>query len=283
MSATGLIVIKRRIKSIKNTRKITKALGLVATSKLKKTRQKLSANNYYFKECEEVYNEVLKSYEDESIYTVKNNSSKKLYIVLTSDMGLCGSFNGSIVNYVIDEIGNNREDSLVLVVGARGKTLFNRYKVDTVAEYVDVGDVPTVKESSAIYNHAFDLYRKGEVSEVHIVYTEFISQLKKQVRMEKILPINMENFTHSNGTLEFNTNSETLTENVIDLYLNGKVLNSMLHSKVCEQSYRMEAMDGATRNSDTLLDELNLKYNRIRQSAITQELSEIVGGAQAQE
>lgn len=283
MSATGLIVIKRRIKSIKNTRKITKALGLVATSKLKKTRQKLSANNYYFKECEEVYNEVLKSYEDESIYTVKNNSSKKLYIVLTSDMGLCGSFNGSIVNYVIDEIENDIENSLVLVVGARGKTLFNRYKIDTVAEYVDVGDVPTVKESSAIYNHAFDLYRKGEVSEVHIVYTEFISQLKKQVRIEKILPINMEDFDRSNGALEFNTNSETLTENVIDLYLNGKVLNSMLHSKVCEQSYRMEAMDGATRNSDTLLDELNLKYNRIRQSAITQELSEIVGGAQAQE
>jgi len=114
MSATGLIVIKRRIKSIKNTRKITKALGLVATSKLKKTRQRLSANNYYFKECEEVYNEVLKSYEDESIYTVKNNSSKKLYIVLTSDMGLCGSFNGSIVNYVIDEIENDIENSLVL-------------------------------------------------------------------------------------------------------------------------------------------------------------------------
>ncbi|WP_461615363.1 ATP synthase F1 subunit gamma [Clostridium sp. Marseille-QA1073] len=283
MSATGLIVIKRRIKSIKNTRKITKALGLVATSKLKKARQRLSANNYYFKECEEVYNEVLKSYEDENIYTVKNNSSKKLYIVLTSDMGLCGSFNGSIVNYVIDEIENDIENSLVLVVGARGKTLFNRYKIDTVAEYVDVGDIPTVKESSAIYNHAFDLYRKGEVSEVHIVYTEFISQLKKHVKMEKILPINMEDFDHSNETLEFNTNSETLTENVINLYLNGKVLNSMLHSKVCEQSYRMEAMDGATRNSDTLLDELNLKYNRIRQSAITQELSEIVGGAQAQE
>lgn len=284
MGATGLIEIKRRIKSIQNTKKITKALGLVATSKLRKTREKLRFNNLYFEECKEVYNDVLMSYDGENIYTKGNKSPKKLYIVFTSDMGLCGAFNGTIVNYVAENvIKDDKENNLVLVVGGRGRNLLKRYKIETVAEYVDVEDLPTGKEASTIYKTAYELYRKGEVSEVYIVYTKFISQLKKQVELEQLLPIKKENLEERDSYLELSNNSEELIDNVINLYFNSKVLNSMYHSKCCEQSSRMEAMEGATKNSDDLLDKLNLMYNRIRQSAITQELSEIVGGAEAQE
>lgn len=282
MGAAGLVEIKRRIKSINNTKKITKALGLVSTSKLRKVREKLSSNNEYFKQCEDIFVEVVNSYDEENIYTKSNKSSKKLYIVLTSDMGLCGSFNNAMISEVSEVTKGERENTLILMVGEKGRSYAKRYRLETMAEYVEVGDLPTSKEASTVYNDAFEMYRKGEVSEVNIVYTKFISQLKKQVQVEKLLPIDKSEFSHIESKLEFENGAETLFENTVNLYFNSKILNSMLHSKCSEQSFRMDAMDGATRNSDDLLAKLNLKYNRIRQSAITQEISEIVGGAEAQ-
>ncbi|GAA0116848.1 ATP synthase F1 subunit gamma [Clostridium senegalense] len=282
MGAAGLVEIKRRIKSINNTKKITKALGLVSTSKLRKVREKLSSNNDYFKQCEDVFAEVVNSYEEENIYTKSNKSSKKLYIVLTSDMGLCGSFNSSMISHVAEITRNDRENALILMVGEKGRSFAKRYKLETMAEYVEVGDLPTTKEASTVYNDAFEMFRKGEVSEVNIVYAKFISQLKKQIEVEQLLPIDKSKFSNIESKAEFENESDILFDNVVNLYFTSKILNSMIHAKCSEQSYRMEAMEGATKNSDDLLEKLNLKYNRIRQSAITQEISEIVGGAEAQ-
>ncbi|NEU06097.1 ATP synthase F1 subunit gamma [Clostridium senegalense] len=282
MGAAGLVEIKRRIKSINNTKKITKALGLVSTSKLRKVREKLSSNNDYFKQCEDVFAEVINSYEEENIYTKSNKSSKKLYIVLTSDMGLCGSFNSSMISHVAEITRNDRENALILMVGEKGRSFARRYKLETMAEYIEVGDLPTTKEASTVYNDAFEMFRKGEVSEVNIVYAKFISQLKKQIEVEQLLPIDKSKFSNIESKAEFENGSDILFDNVVNLYFTSKILNSMIHAKCSEQSYRMEAMEGATKNSDDLLEKLNLKYNRIRQSAITQEISEIVGGAEAQ-
>ncbi|GAA0125871.1 ATP synthase F1 subunit gamma [Clostridium sp. CTA-19] len=282
MGAAGLVEIKRRIKSINNTKKITKALGLVSTSKLRKVREKLSSNNDYFKQCEDVFAEVVNSYEEENIYTKSNKSSKKLYIVLTSDMGLCGSFNSSMISHVAEITRNDRENALILMVGEKGRSFARRYKLETMAEYIEVGDLPTTKEASTVYNDAFEMFRKGEVSEVNIVYAKFISQLKKQIEVEQLLPIDKSKFSNIESKAEFENGSDILFDNVVNLYFTSKILNSMIHAKCSEQSYRMEAMEGATKNSDDLLEKLNLKYNRIRQSAITQEISEIVGGAEAQ-
>ncbi|MGG7165233.1 ATP synthase F1 subunit gamma [Clostridium ihumii] len=282
MGAAGLVEIKRRIKSINNTKKITKALGLVSTSKLRRVREKLSSNTGYFNQCEEIFAEVMRSYDEETIYTTKNQSSKKLYIVLTSDMGLCGSFNTSIMAELSEIVKGDRENSIILMVGEKGKSLANRYKLETTAEYIEVGDIPTSIEAATIYNDAFEAYRKGEVAEVHIVYTKFISQIRKEFRKEQLLPINREEFKEIDSKLQFEGESQELVDSITNLYFNSKILNCMIHSKCSEQSTRMEAMEGATRNSDDLLDKLNLKYNRARQSAITQEISEIVGGAEAQ-
>ena len=224
----------------------------------------------------------MKSYDEETIYTTKNQSSKKLYIVLTSDMGLCGSFNTSIMAELSEIVKGDRENSIILMVGEKGKSLANRYKLETTAEYVEVGDIPTSTEAATIYNDAFEAYRKGEVAEVHIVYTKFRSQIRKEFRIEQVLPVNREEFKEIDSKLQFEGESQELVDSITNLYFNSKILNCMIHSKCSEQSTRMEAMEGATRNSDDLLDKLNLKYNRARQSAITQEISEIVGGAEAQ-
>ncbi|MBZ9606402.1 ATP synthase F1 subunit gamma [Clostridium estertheticum] len=283
MAGMGLIAIKRRIKSITNTTKITRAMGLVATSKYKKIRNKVDVNNNYLYRLEEIVKQVKDNYEDDSIYTRGNNNSKKLYVVLTSDTGLCGGFNWSVVNGLTNSIKSNKEDYNVIIVGQKGRALLKKINIETVAEYVEILDVPTQKEASTISNRALGMYSSGDVGEVYIVYKKLISALKNEVIIEKLLPLSSDD--EENGSKEY-VDIEAIDENAIyeitSLFLSGKMLNSMLHSKASEHRARMESMGSATNNANDILDKLNLSYNRIRQSAITQEISEIVGGAEAQ-
>ena len=283
MAGTGLIAIKRRIKSITNTKKITKAMGLVATSKYKKSRERVDNNNNYLDKLEETIKQFKDNYEDESIYIRGNKSNKKMYIVLTSDTGLCGGFNWSVANELIARLKSNKEDYEVIVVGKKGRIIFKKLNIETVAEYVEVADVPSQKEATTIINHALSMYSSGEVGEINIVYKKLISAVKNEVRIEKVLPLNFDDEKNrSKEYVEIEAIDEKGMYDIISLFLSGKMLNSMLHSKASEHRARMESMGSATNNANDLLEKLSLKYNRIRQSAITQEISEIVGGAEAQ-
>lgn len=281
MAGAGLIQIKRRIKSVSNTRKITKAMGLVATSKLRKTRKQLSFNKEYFNSLKDITESLINSIEedDNSIYFKANNNGPKLYVLMTSDTGLCGGFNGNVVNYFIAE-SSNSEDAEVMVIGQKGLTYLKRHHHSTVAEYVDIPDIPTIKEAKIIYEHASKLYKEGNVSEVNIIYSEFISPVKQDIKKLKLLPMDKVETKKSEFIAE--PNITEVLEGTLDIYFKSAILNCMLNSKASEQSARMSAMDGATNNANDLLDALNTKYNRIRQTAITQEISEIVGGAEAQ-
>lgn len=281
MAGAGLIQIKRRIKSITNTKKITKAMGLVATSKLRKTRKQLSFNDKYFNSLKDLTESLISSIEedDNSIYFKANNQGPALYILIASDTGLCGGFNGNIVNYFMTQ-SVNAENAEVMVVGQKGLSYLKRYNQSTLAEYVDIPDVPTVKEAKIIYEHAIRLYKEGSISEINVIYAEFISPVKQNMKKAKLLPMNKIEGKKANIIAE--PNIEEVVEGTLDIYLKSYILNCMLNSKASEQSARMTAMDGATNNASDLLDALNTKYNRIRQTAITQEISEIVGGAEAQ-
>lgn len=276
----GLIAIRRRIKSITNTRKITKAMGLVATAKLRKTRSLLDINCDYYNSFEETIKLIVQNVEDYNIYTHGNKSNKKLIIVFTSDSGLCGGFNSNAVSESIKQASENKDNSLIMVVGQKGRAYFNKLKYDTAAEYVGISDLPSLKEARIIAEHALRLYRSGEVGEVAVVYTKFHSAVKQDVLTKKLLPIEYNTVNDSSIILEPEVN--TLLEDLSDTYVQQCILNFMLHSKASEQGARMSAMDGATKNANDLLEKLQLKYNRVRQSIITQEISEIVGGAGAQ-
>jgi len=283
MAGTGLIAIKRRIKSITNTRKITSAMGLVATSKYKKIREKAETNNIYIYKLEDTIKQVKGNYEEDSIYIKGNGSSKKLYIVLTSDTGLCGGFNWSVVNELLYRLKSNKEEYDVIVVGQKGRAIFKKINIETVAEYVEVSDIPAEKDADDVINHALRMYNSEEIGEVHIVYKKLISALKNEVKIEKLLPLNfLDEENYSKEYVDIEAIDEKAMYDITSLFLNGKMLNSMLHSKASEHRARMESMGAATNNANDMLDKLNLKYNRIRQSAITQEISEIVGGAEAQ-
>lgn len=280
MGAAGLIEIKRRMKSVESTRKITKAMGLVATSKLRKARKELIANEQYNNLCKEVISEVVSSMPEDfdSIY-YKSFDGDKLYIVLTSDTGLCAGYNNTVAIY-LNNLVQKSGGAKVVVVGSKGISYLSRYKISTYAEYVDLPDMPATKDINRIYNDAIYLYVKGDVSEVNIVYTEFISPVKQEVKSVKILPI--EKKASREGQYIIEPNEEAVFKNAIDMYLKSQLKTCMLSAKASEHSARMTAMDGATENANDILQSLNIKFNRIRQGIITQEISEIVGGAEAQ-
>lgn len=280
MGAAGLIEIKRRMKSVESTRKITKAMGLVATSKLRKARKELIANEQYNNLCKEVISEVVSSMPEDfdSIY-YKSFDGDKLYIVLTSDTGLCAGYNNTVAIY-LNNLVQKSGGAKVVVVGSKGISYLSRYKISTYAEYVDLPDMPATKDINRIYNDAIYLYEKGDVSEVNIVYTEFTSPVKQEVKSVKILPI--EKKASREGQYIIEPNEEAVFKNAIDMYLKSQLKTCMLSAKASEHSARMTAMDGATENANDILQSLNIKFNRIRQGIITQEISEIVGGAEAQ-
>lgn len=285
MAGAGLIAIKRRIKSINNTKKITKAVGLVATSKLRKARQSLETNNMYYSYLENIINDIVRDSElQDNIYIKGNHSKKNIFIALMSDTGLCGGFNGNVVAKTVQNISGDKENSLLVIVGQKGRTYFKKMGYESIAEYVEIPDIPTIKEVKTIIDKTFRLYEEGQAGEVKIVYTEFVSSVKQEVKIKRLLPIQYEPISSnkSNTYIEYEPKGKKFLENILNMYLKQTLLNLMLNSKASEQGARMAAMDGATRNANDLLDKLNLKYNRIRQSMITQEISEIVGGAEAQ-
>ena len=281
MGAAGLIEIKRRLKSVESTRKITKAMGLVATSKLRKVRNELANNEKYNELCKDIVDVVVSNLPEgyESIYCTERKGDK-LYIVLTSDTGLCGGYNNNVIAYLKEVLDNESGTEKIVLVGSKGLSYMSKYSLNTFNEYVSIPDIPTISEINKIYKEAIYLYKQGEVSEVNIVYTKFISPMKQEPILIKMLPFEVNSSKKEDYLIE--PDFEEVLNNSIDTYLKSQLQNCMLHAKASEQSSRMTAMDGATENASDIINNLNIKYNRIRQSVITQEISEIVGGAEAQ-
>ena len=281
MGAAGLIEIKRRLKSVESTRKITKAMGLVATSKLRKVRNELANNEKHNELCKDIVDVVVSNLPEgyESIYCTERKGDK-LYIVLTSDTGLCGGYNNNVIAYLKEVLDNESGTEKIVLVGSKGLSYMSKYGLSTFNQYVSIPDIPTIEKKNKIYNEAKYLYKQGDITEVNIVYTKFISPMKQEPILIKMLPFETDSSKKEDYLIE--PNFEEVLNNSIDTYLKSQLQNCMLHAKASEQSARMTAMDGATENASDIINNLNIKYNRIRQSVITQEISEIVGGAEAQ-
>lgn len=282
MGTAGLIKIKRRLKSVESTRKITKAMGLVATSKLRKVRKDIDANEYYYNAIENIAENMMSAMNNGESVFLKNNcdeSASDLYIILTSDTGLCGGFNNNVVSYLNSFVAN-KDNVKVVVVGSKGLPYVKKTKMEVVSTLTDIPDVPTVKEIKQLYESVFYMYKSKEVKSVSIVYTEFISHIKQEVKIEKVLPMEKKNIYK--GEILIEPSIEYTFNNSMDMYIMAKIRKMMLHSKASEYSTRVVSMDGATQNANDIIQGLKIQYNRIRQSIITQEISEIIGGAEAQ-
>lgn len=303
MAGAGLIDLKRRIKSVTNTRKITKAMGLVATSRLRKLRNALKYDEEYFDNIVSIKDTIVsKSNIKDNMYFKSNGCDKKLFIMLSSDAGLCGGYNSAIAAKMY-EVYNKENSPFVMVIGQKGIGYLKKYGITPSSEYVQMADLPTSKEAKIIYNHALRLFREGSVSEVSVVYTDFISSMRQEVKVQRILPIQHnedeeisdldEEISYlddedndsikddsDNYIIEFDEKESLIS--ILNLYSIAYVHRMILKAKCSEYSSRMAAMDTASQNANDILDKLNTKYNRIRQSIITQEITEIVSGAEAQ-
>lgn len=278
--------IKRRIKSVKSTQQITKAMYLVASSKLTRARNRLTDTRPFFKETKDVIASIVQGSKGikhpflESRKEVKN----KAVILITGDRGLCGGYNSN-VSKLAATVADGKENVKAITVGIKGRDFLKRKKFDIVDSYAGISEKPQYSHALEIGRLALDLYKSGEVDEVYLVYTEFISTITSEPKLMKLLPLDENDFKLDDSSLGnsaitiYEPNEEAVLDYVIPKYVNTVIFGAMVESAVCELGARMTAMDSATENAAEMIDTLNLLYNRARQGAITQEITEIVGGS----
>ncbi|KMT22779.1 ATP synthase F1 subunit gamma [Clostridium cylindrosporum] len=279
MAGAGLLDLKRRIKSVTSTRKITKAMGLVATAKFRKIRERAEGTTPYFEKFESAVKGIALSSEvASSKYFNAVEGKKDIYIVIGSDSGLCGGYNTNIFSETVRAV-EGKNVSLI-TVGQKARTFFSLRNFDTMAEYVELGPTPSYKDCVEIIRPAIKAFEQGEASNVYVVYTKFHSPVKQTVEFLKVLPMEKEEGAKGSEAI-FEPSAAEIFDYIVPKYINTTMFYAVVNAIASEYSSRMSAMDNATKNADELIDKLKLQFNRARQSSITQEITEIVGGAEA--
>lgn len=286
----NLQALRRKIGSVKSTQKITKAMKLVAASKLRRAQQRILAFRPYGQELRRVLAN-LSGRVNQSVHPLFQKRPVKIIqvTVVTSDRGLCGAFNMNVIRkatQVIQKCEETGAKVIVGVVGRKGNEYFRRRHWPIRDPNVNVFDRLTYEHALEVGWAAVEAFTEGVFDEGYIVYNEFKNVVQQQVVVEKVFPIEpMEEFgeaeTPSGGGYLYEPDQEDLLESLLPKYAQGQVYRVLLESSAAEQSARMAAMDGATRNAGELIKQLSLKYNRSRQETITKELMDIVGGAEA--
>lgn len=281
--------IKRRIKSVNSTQQITKAMNLVASSKLNRAKSRFNDTKPFFEATKRVIANVVKGSKGVSSVFMqeRNESGKTLVIVIAGDRGLCGGYNANVCKAAL-EIMAEKKSSVVITAGNKARDFFRHKNIEVAQCYRDISEKPDYIDAYIIGNKAIDMYEKGEVDEVYFVYTEFITTLTNEPGSIKLLPLDPGDFEgseepHSSTLTIYEPDEEAVLNYVIPKYVNTVIYGGMVESAVCELSSRMTAMDSATENAVEMIDSLNLIYNRARRGAITQEITEIVGGSNALE
>ncbi len=291
--ANNMREIKLRIKSINQMRQITKAMKLISASKLKKARAQLEETIPYFNKVRETIADILAHSGDvESRYfNLRNEKSgkRKAYIVITGDKGLAGGYNSNIKKLAEQAIGDDKENAVLLVAGNSGRSYFIRKQYNVHTEFDYVVQNPTVFRAREIGDIILNLYNKQEVDEVYIVFTQMMSAITLEPKLLKLLPLEIGALRMDvkaeevkiDEQIKYEPSPSVVLDVLIQKYIKGIMYGAFVEAFTSEQNARMTAMDNATKNADEMLQKLNLYYNRARQAAITQEISEIVGGASA--
>lgn len=279
--AVGKLAIKARIRSVDSTMKITKAMQLVATSKLKKQKQFMEENKEYAQYLKETMTHILSSIDQNDHPYVTSCENKKAYtIVFTSDMGLCGGYNTNMYRLIQQVI---QPEDLVVMIGSRGSAWAANKDLHIASTHINLGD-DCYHELSKIAQDALTLYREKEISEIRILYTKFENSVTFTPVMDVLLPIKKEEKQEKEHveTL-FEPAGDQILDEIVPMYVRSLLYSYYLETKTSEQASRRMAMENATDNADELKQTLELQFNQARQAAITQEITEIVGGVNALE
>ncbi|MCL6612904.1 MAG: F0F1 ATP synthase subunit gamma [Peptococcaceae bacterium] len=281
--------LRRRIKSIKSTQQITKAMKAVSAAKMRRAQDSVIAARPYAKRLVGVLGRVAAVASGVRHPLLEVREPKKvLYVVITADRGLCGGFNANIIRKTVAEIRGLPDVSLVCV-GRKARDYFRRRGYNIVQQYVGLGETVRASQASEIARFIMDRYSQGEFDAVYLVYSEFVNVLVQRPVAVKLLPAEPpkgeEGDKKAAGRVDyiFEPSAEEVLGALLPKYVTNTVFQGMLESKAGEHSARMTAMDNATKNASEMIDRLTLSMNKARQAAITKEISEIVGGAAALE
>jgi len=287
--------IKLRIKGVKQTRQMTKAMELISAVKLKKARQQLELTLPFFEKVRSTMADiVMHSGEIDSIYFDKrpNKKHKKGYIVITSDKGLAGGYNHDVIK-LTESLITNEDNYELYVVGHIGRIHFEKNKYRLREDFDYSAQNPDVYRARELMEYFIKKFVKQELDEVYIIYTLMESAIKREPKLLKLLPLerdellkdlnidlNENNRNSVSERLIYEPSEKAVFDVLVPKYVKGIIYGALVESFTCEYSERMTAMDNATANADEMLEKFYLYYNRARQASITQEISEIVGGAQ---
>ena len=284
--------ILTRIRSVQNTQKITKAMQMVSTSKMRKTQERMRQARPYADKIRLVMNHLAQTHSDHNIPMLRsNNDSKRVgFIVITSDKGLCGGLNANILKAFFNKVQECNQQGLeseIVCLGNKGLAACNRVGLNVIASAVGMGDTPKLAALLGPLTEIFQRYAKGQLDAIYLVYAGFINTMRQEPRLETLLPIGQGVLDEVSESKEYGweyiyePSPQQVLEYLIRRYLESVVYQALSENMAAEQAARMVAMKAATDNASNAIKELRLVYNKSRQAAITTELSEIVAGAAA--
>jgi len=280
----GVRDIRRRIRSVANMQQLTKAMKMVATAKLRKAKEKVIVSRPYSRQIQDVLARLVQTRTGASHPLLEKRPVKRIgYILVTSDRGLCGGFNANLIRTIKEILEVERDAGVGLVtVGRKGNDYFLRRNYQILAQFTGLGDNSDYNQASKIAEKVIELYTSGEVDEVYLVYSKFISIISQEPTVMKLLPIEPSS-EKAGGQYIFEPSPQQMMEKLLPSYIKSQIFSALLESKTSEMGAKMTAMDSATENAKEMIGKLTLAMNRARQAAITKEISEIVGGAAALE
>ncbi|QHT48155.1 F0F1 ATP synthase subunit gamma [Bacillus sp. SB49] len=281
--------IKGRITSTKKTKQITKAMEMVSASKLNRAEQNAKKFVPYSEKIQDVVASIANGGGDASHPMLEARDVKKTgYLVITSDRGLAGAFNSSILRKVYNQIRDHHtsaEEYTLITMGRIGRDFFRKRNMPVDMDITGISDQPEFADIKDIASDTIQLYTDERIDQLYIYYNHYVSAITQEVTEKKILPLTdlSQSGKGSRSSYEYEPNQEEILEVLLPQYAESLIYGALLDSKASEHAARMTAMKSATDNADDLIGDLTLSYNRARQAAITQEITEIVGGAAALE
>ncbi len=283
MASGNMKDIKRRIKSVQSTMQITKAMELVASSKMRRAKERALAARPYFNTMYETITRLAGATRDnDSIYTRRREVKNSLYIVIAGDRGLAGGYNANLFKLAAAEMeGKNAQ---VVTIGKKAQEHYAKRAWPVDADYPGIAETMKISDTHPIVAQMLDLFRSGKVDEVFLCYTEFVSPLQQEPKCIQLLPARFaqseqEKPSGARVLTEYDPSPEAVFDAIIPEYLYGVLYGAVVESYCSEQSARRMAMEAASDNASEMIENLNLSYNRARQAAITQEITEIVAGS----
>ena len=277
--------IKRRKESIQSTQQITKAMKLVSTVKFQRAKNRADANKYYFDLMYDSMCDILALSEKiNHPYLQDSGTGKNVVILITSNRGLAGGYNSNVSKLVTEEMGT--EQTSIYCVGRKGMEYMNRKGYEILRDDSDVINAPLYRDAMLISKYLLEKYSAGEIRSIHLAYTDFVNTVTHVPTMRQLLPVtdlSTEEKTQRRvrNMMNYDGEEEEMLDSLIPQYMASLIYGGMLSSVASENGARMQAMDNATSNADEMISDLSLAYNRARQGSITQELTEIIGGADA--